>query len=218
MKKTLSLIMTIVAVTLFSNANAQEFKNLKEVVNGHGSCALVEGSMSVLAEQVNAKLSFDFSKTNVVNFEKEGGIVANNLGTVEEYFGAKTPEEQKQWIEIQENVFNTSVEKFNKNFKIKIKDENAKYEIKLVFDNIDFGNAAAASFGLRLHEEGGAEFNGNLIVTEIETGNVVLNLRIDDMKGANPSAHHYTANKRMICTIGDIFFGKYLPKLLSKNK
>jgi len=37
------------------------------------------------------------------------------------------------------------------------------------------------------------------------------------MKGANPSAYHYTPNKRMICTIGDIFFGKYLPKLLSKN-
>lgn len=218
MKRSFIFIAAFCAGAILNIANAKDFSNLKEVANGHGSCALVEGSMSVLAEKANARLVLDYSNAHIVEFEKEHGVVANDLGTVDSYYATKTDEEREQWPQICENVYNTSVEKFNKSFSMKIKDENPKYEIKLVFDNIDFGSTIASAIGFRFHEEGGAEFNGNLIVTEIATGNVVLNLRVDDMKGANPSGYHYTANKRMICTIGDIFFGKYLPKLLSKNK
>lgn len=216
MKKAL-LLATIAISALFCSINAQEFKNVKEVINGHGNCELVEGKVAVLKEKVSAKLVLDYSHAHIVQFEKERGVVAKDLGTVEEFYAAKTPEEQKQWEEIKKNVYNLSVEKFNKSFKMKIKEADAKYEIKLVFDNIDLGNTAASAVGFRFHEEGGAEFSGNLIVTEIATGNVVLNLHIINVKGANPSAYHYTVNKRMMCTIGDIFFGKYLPKVLDKN-
>lgn len=219
MKKTVAIFVAILACSVLCSVNAKKFKDVKEVVNGHGRCALVEGNMSVLGEMSTARLILDYSTSHVVEFKKEGGIVSKDLGPVDTYFAKKNQEEQQQWVEIQANVLETSIKKFNKHFKLKIDDTDPKYEIKLVFENIDFGSTATtAGIGFKFHEEGGAEFNGNLIITEIATGKVVLNLRINDMKGANTSAYHFTANKRMVCTIGDIFFGTYLPQLYSRNK
>lgn len=218
MKRHLVLLGAILAGTMFCSLNAQEFRNVKEVSNGHGNCALIEGNVAVLNEKETATLVLDYTDTHIVEFEKEGGIVAKDLGTAVEFFAAKDEEGQAQWEEIKANLLEISTERFNKKFKMKICDDgSAKYEIKLVFENIDFGNAAASTFGLKFHEEGGAEFSGNLIVTEIATGNVALNLRINNVKGNDATGYNFTVNKRLKYTVGTIFFGRYLPKVVSKN-
>lgn len=69
MKRHLVLLGAILAGTMFCSLNAQEFRNVKEVSNGHGNCALIEGNV-VLNLRINNVKGAKAGGYNFCRFEE----------------------------------------------------------------------------------------------------------------------------------------------------
>jgi len=216
MKKIL-FILTAVLVSTGLYAQNKPFKSVRDVAYGDGRCSLVEGSLSVLKEDAPATLVFELPDDVRMGFFKDRQYDLNfeDHGSYAEWLAEKTDSEKKEWNDVLNNTLAQSKKKFTKanGYKIHI-DENApKYEMKIVFDRLN-----PSSFGaiMAVGVAGGAAFGGNFIVTNIETGEVALNLRLDYVYG-DPE-FGFSANSRLICTVANVFFGRYLPAVMKKNK
>lgn len=212
MKKFFTIIsLIIICITI----NAKDFQTVKEVMYGDGLCSLVEGSVSVIGEKAPATLVFDFSKAHYGYIHRRRHEVEDK-GPISNWINKKEEDGWVNWDELVKNSLEASKETINKNnaYKLYIDDKDPKYEIKLVFEYVNPGSyAAIATPGV----SGGAAFTGNLIITEIATGKVALNLHLDYIYGDTPG-FQYTSNERMKFTLGTIFFGRYLPAVYKKNK
>jgi len=219
MKKLFLSSVVILTASLFTVADAKDktFKSVKDVIDGDGHCSLVEGSLDVLRENAAATLVFDFSNARMADFDRKKHTYEDH-GSMADYLAAKSEDTPDNWNEVEKSVLEFTKEKINKTgfYKLHIDEDNAKYEVKIVFEYINFGNASTAFVGM--FGAGGAAFSGDLIITEKETGAVALNLHIYHIYGVSGMGYHATVNKRLQCTIGDICFGKYLPALYKKNK
>lgn len=202
-----------------SNASeAKDFKDVKSVGEGEGHCSLVEGSLSVLEEKAPVKLVFDFTNTNFADYDRKGKQFSNPRPLME-YLATQGEDTPDNWPELKESVraFSADIVDKEKAYKLYIDENSPKYEMKFVFENINFGSTSE-TMHLRIFGAGGASFSGNLIITEIATGTVALNLRLDYAYSVSSMGYHYTVNKRLQGTVGDFFFGKYLPTVYKKNK
>lgn len=217
MKKILFIAAAAMVCTALS-ANDKEFKSVKDVIDGDGQCSLVEGSVDVLGEKAPCTLVFDFSNARMANFDRKKDQY-EDLGSLQDYLAAKGDDTITNWPEFELSVLEFTKEKINKTNALKLYiDETApKYEMKIEFEYLNFGNTALTATA-RAFGAGGAAFSGVFTVTEIATGNVALKLHLGHVYGVSSMGYHYTANKRMQCTVGDIFFGKYLPAVYKKNK
>lgn len=218
MKKLFILILASLSVSVFCFVQGKDFKSPKQAGEGEGRCSLVEGSVDVLNEDAGATLVFDFTNTHMANFDRKH-VTYEDLGPWTEYIANQGDVTTEGWPEIVASVLDFSKDKINKtkSYKLHIDEANPKYEMKIVFEYLNSGSTGA-TMTARMFGAGGAAFSGNLIITEISTGNVALNLRLDFIYGVSSMGYHYTPNKRLQCTIGDIFFGKYLPEVYKKNK
>jgi len=218
MKKLCILFLASLSVSAFCFVQGKDFKSPKQKGEGSGHCSLVNGSVAVLNENSPAKLVFDFSNTHMAIFDRKN-IKYEDLGPWTEYIAKQGDISPEAWPEVVTSVLDFSKEKINKtkSYKLHIDESNPKYEMKVVFEYLNSGSTAA-TITARMWGAGGAAFSGNLIITEISTGKVALNLRLDYIYGVSSMGYHYTPNKRLQCTIGDIFFGKYLPEVYKKNK
>jgi len=217
MKKLILIAAAVLFCTALS-AKEKEFKSVKDVIDGDGQCSLVEGSVDVLGEKAPCTLIFDFSNTRMANFDRKNDTY-EDLGSLEEFLAAKGDESITNWPELENSVLEFAKNKINKNgtYKLYIDDANPVYEMKIVFENLNFGNTALTATA-RMFGAGGAAFSGEYIITNLSTGEVALHLHLGHIYGVSSMGYHYTANKRMQCTVGDIFFGKYLPAVYKKNK
>lgn len=217
-KKTIAAIIVSLFTGIIIPSTASDFKSIKNLGEGEGHCSLVEGSLSVLAENEPFRLVFDFSETNFASYDRKSKQFTEPRPLME-YLAVKGEDVPDNWPELEESIrsFSSDIIGGQKTYKLYL-DENApKYEMRMVFDNINFGSTAE-TMTLRAFGIGGAAFGGNLIITDIATGAVVLNLRLDYAYCVSSMGYHYTVNKRLQCVIGDFFFGKYLPAIYKKNK
>lgn len=186
-----------------------------EVQDGTGYFEVEKGALSIFKQKVTAYLFIDYSQTEVVEFARKNEIT-KNLGPVDAYMQAQGPEWVEDWEVIRGNVQDQSEDAINKKTKMSIVPmSEAQYEIRLVITHLDFGNTGVSMWHNPFrNEDGGAKIEGRLIVTEIATGNIACDMRIDWVQGAG----NYTQNKRLMFTVGNIFFGKFIPKFAGRLK
>ena len=186
-----------------------------EVQNGTGYFEVEKGSLSIFKQNVTAYLVIDYSSTEVVEFGKKNQI-NKNLGPVDAYMESQGQQWVEDWPIMKENTQARAEEEINKRNKMKIVDKSeAQYEVRLVITHLDFGNTGVSMFHNPFaNEDGGAKIEGHLIVTEIASGAVACDMRIDWVQGVG----NYTQNQRMMYTIGTALFGKFIPKFAGKLK
>jgi len=218
MKKSIIISVALLLMTAFSSSEAKDFKDVKQVGEGEGHCSIVEGSLAVLAENATAKLVLDFANTSFAEYDRKNRQFLNPR-PLSEYLVTKSEDTPEDWALLVKTLNEFSAEKISKEktYKLQISDNNPKYEMRLVVDRINFGSTGQTISG-RAFGLGGASFSGNLVITEIATGKVALNLRQDYAYAYSSMGYHFTANKRIQCTIGDFFFGRYVPTVYKKNK
>jgi len=209
------LLVLLVALTSLS-LQAKDFKPVKNVMNGDGTCSLVSGDMAVLGEKAPATLVFDLTNTHYAYLHRKP-VSYEDKGLLTDHFAAIGPDAPQEWEQTVTELLEDSKKEILGKHGIKLyRDDDApKYEIRLVFENLNPGSAGAIETpGVR----GGAAFSGNLIVTEIATGRVALNLRLDYIYGEHTWGFDYAVKRRMDATLVEVFFGRYLPALYKKNK
>lgn len=210
------LVLLVTLTNLSAFAKTKEFKTVKNVINGDGYCSLVSGDMAVLGEKAPATLVFDLTNTHYAYLHRKP-VSFEDKGLLKDHFLEGGESRLQEWEGIVAEVLEDSKKEILGKHGIKLyRDDDApKYEMRLVFENLNPGSAGAIETPF---VRGGAAFSGNLIVTEIATGKVLLNLRFDYIYGEHTWGFDYTIPRRMNATLVEVFFGRYLPTLYKKNK
>jgi len=217
MRKTLLTIVTVLAASALTLLNAKDFTNITKAPNSKGSFALEEGSFDVLTTGASVKLVLDFSNTQVVEFGKKEPAIAKNLGPIRDYFISKGENPDEKIAAMIADCMELGNVKIEKYLGLKVDEDNPQYEMKIIFDNLDFGSTAVMWTTLS-SSAGGAIFSGNFIVTETATSEVKCNLKIEFLKTGGAAETHSSPYRRVKSTVCDGFLMRFLPKLIEKNK
>lgn len=179
-----------------------------EVAYGNGHIDVVEGSLAILNQKVPARLVMDYSNTRVVEFGRKDNV-DKDCGPLPEYLASKGEDYVADWDPMKDNLQAYLEEKINKRNKMYIDDENAQYEMRIVVEQLDFGNATARVFS-SFHEEGGAVFSGKVILTDLSSGDTLCVVSVSWMKGKNGWSYDVSEKYALRFTFGDIFLNKFL--------
>ena len=126
-------------------------------------------------------------EANKVNKKKGLKIITPLDPATQEAFNQMTDQQKAEWQKTQA--------KAEKNGVIYKEASEATYEIKLIVDSIDMGNAAASFFTPDPHN-GGAIIVGNMSVYNRETKELVASIKINHLKGIGTASE--TARMQMI--------------------
>lgn len=209
MKKTLFFASILLILGAFS-------LRADEVNNGNGHIDVVEGSLAILNEKVPARLVMDYSNTHAVEFGKKDNV-DKDCGPLLDYLASKGDDYLADWGPMKENLQSYLEEKFAKRNKMYIDNENAQYEVKIVVEQLDFGNTTARAF-ISFHEEGGAVFSGKVIVKDLSNDETLCVVNVTWMKGKNSNSYNLSEAYALRFTFGDIFLNKFLFRAAGKAK